>query len=500
MRKKIFTTLFFICLTVSVFNNFVYSAESSDSAESPSAKSKSESDSKSSAEYLRMLENIFTFVQNNYVDKVDPKTLYQGALKGLMESLNDPYSVYLDESDMRNLTDTTEGNFGGVGLSITKQNESTLEKPAYVEVASPIEDTPGFRAGIKTGDKIVKIDGVATPKMSMEEVLKKLRGKVGTSVKLEILRGKDITFDVDLVRALIEVPTVKYGMIGNIGYVRIIEFTPDTPKRFQEALDSFIKNKYTGMIIDLRNNPGGLITSVVSVCDKIIDNGPIVSTKSRLKYQNSVYSANKKNTIVSNNLPIVVLINHGSASAAEILSGALKDNHRAYLIGENSYGKGSVQQVVPLYDNDGFRMTMARYYTPSDTNIDKVGIPPDLEVKNIDLSDEQEKEYVDLLKSNNIADYIDKHPHMTKKDIYSYAKKLGEKYTFDQRILRKIIRTQNEKSVPTPLYDLDYDIQLNKALSIVKSSDYQKLVAGTKTLKELQQIAAKNKIPATAKE
>lgn len=446
-------------------------------------------------QYGELLSSVLNFVHSNYVDEVDPEVLYHGALKGMLEALNDPYTLYLDTSARRSLDDTTEGSFGGVGLSISKPMESTPDKPAYVEVASPIEDTPGFRAGILAGDIIISVDGTDTSTITMEEVLSILRGKVGTPVDLVIRRGKNMEFPVTLVRALIETPTVKYGTIpqgkNTIGYIRIIEFTPNTAQRVQEALDSFKEPKISSLIIDLRNNPGGLITSVADVADKFIDNGPIVTTKSRLAFENSVFTASPKKTTFPKGVPIIVLINKGSASASEILSGALKDDHLAYLVGERTYGKGSVQQVLPLSATDGIKITMARYYTPSDTNIDKIGIPPDREVLFPPLGEEGEAEYTQMLKDDDIAAYVEKHEGMTEKDIAAYAKTLNKKYThIDERTFRKLIRNQVNRTQPAMLYDLDYDIQLNAALDILAKESFSKLVKDTKTLKELQEEAA----------
>ena len=451
------------------------------------AQSSAVSDRTSSFQYLRRFNSVYEFVLQNYVDEVDPKVLYEGAMKGLMDSLGDPYTSYLDEETMRDLADTTNGSFGGVGLSISKPLESKEGHPAYVEVASPIEDTPGAKAGILAGDYITEIDGESTEKMSMQDVLAHLRGEVGKPVKVTILRGKNLKFTVELVRALIEVPTVKYGMIGDVGYMRLVQFTPETPVRVQEALDSFKKDKnFKNLIIDLRDNPGGLITSAVDVADKFIDEGPIVTTKSRLDFENSSYVASAKKTVVRG-IPIVVLINQGSASASEIVSGALNDNLLAYLVGARSYGKGSVQQVVPLSGSEEIKMTVARYYTPSDTNIDKIGIPPDLEVLYPKLTEEDEKAYSDLLDANEIALYVENHPDMTEDDISKYADELNLKYKLDARLLRRLIRIQVNRTKPTALYDLDYDIQLNAALELLKNTkDFNELVRSTKTLKELQ--------------
>ena len=453
------------------------------------------SDANKRREYENLLVSIYDFVHQNYVDEVDPKILYQGALKGMLEALNDPYTLYLDNNTFRSLSDTTEGKFGGVGLSISKAYESTPDKPAYVEVASPIEDTPGFKAGIQAGDLIISVDGTDTSTITMEEVLDKLRGTPGEPVDLVIRRGKNVEFPVTLVRAVIEVPVVKYGMINldsktKLGYVRLIEFTPQTVEHTQEALDSFRKEGAKGIIIDLRNNPGGLITSVADIADKFIDAGPIVSTKSRLAYENQVFTASAKKTTYQKGTPIGVLINKGSASASEILSGALKDNHLAYLVGQRTYGKGSVQQVLPLSNTDGIKITMARYYTPSDVNIDKIGIPPDREILFPVLSENGEKQFTELMKSDEISKYVENHKNMTEDQITVYAKTLKKTYTeIDEASLRKLIRNQVDKTSGTRLYDLDYDIQLNEAIKILTKENFTKLMANTKTLKQLQDEA-----------
>lgn len=465
------------------------------------AQSNSETSSKAtSKQYLGQFGAIYEWIQKNYVDEVDPQVLYRGALKGMLSELGDPYTTYLDESLSRSLGDTTSGQFGGVGLTISKPYESTPDKPAYVEVSSPVEDTPGAKAGIQAGDLIISVNGTDTSTITMDEVLGILRGKVGESVDLVIRRGKNMEFPVTLVRAIIEVPTVKFGTIdagesgfgkGKIGYLKIIEFTPLTPEKVQQALDSFSKDKVSSLIIDLRNNPGGLITSVENVADKFIDEGPIVSTKSRIAYENTVFIASKKKT-TWRGTPIIVLINKGSASAAEILSGALKDNHLAYLVGQRSYGKGSVQQVLPLSDTEGIKCTVARYYTPSDVNIDKIGIPPDREILFPVLSENGEKQFEDLMKDDSIAKYVEANggDAMTEKQISAYAKELKKTCTeIDEPTLRKLIRNEVYKTKGSMLYDLDYDIQLNEAIKILQTENFKNLVSNAKTLKELQDSA-----------
>lgn len=451
----------------------------------------------SSFQYIKRFNYVFDQILQNYVDELDPKILYEGALKGMMEAIGDPYTVYLDPDSMRDMNETTSGNFGGVGLTISKPTENTPEKPAYVEVASPVEDSPGAKAGIQSGDKIIAIEGEPTPSMTMNEVLLKLRGEIGAPVTITILRGANMKFDVTLVRALIEVPTVKYGMIEgtSIGYVRLIQFTPETPIRLQDALDKFQANNYTGLIMDLRDNGGGLLNSGVSVADKFISEGPIVSTKSRIPTENQQFTASSSSTTVKKDIPVVVLINRGSASASEIVAGALKDYHRAYLVGERTYGKGSVQQIRYLTYNysEGFKYTTARYYTPSDINIDKIGIPPDLEISNLKkLTEDEEKKYIEMLNSNVITDLVEKNPNMSEADIALAAVKISKEYGFEERLVRRLIRVQVQRLQPAALYDLDWDLQLNEAIKIVEKGDFANLVKNTKTLKQLQEEAEAN--------
>ena len=449
------------------------------------------SDRAQSQRLIELIGNVFDFVQENYVDEVDPQVLYQGAMQGMLDALGDQHTTYLPPEQMRGLTDTTAGRFGGVGLSISKLLVSTPESPAYVEVAAPIDDTPGQRAGILTGDLIISIDGTSTLDISLDEAVSMLRGRVGTSVNIVVRRGKNIEFPVTLTRALIELPTVRSGMIDNYGYLRIIEFTPNTAQRVQDALASFASSNFAGLIIDLRNNPGGLIQSVADVADKFIDAGIIVSTKSRFAMENAVFTASRAKTTMPKNIPIVVLINRGSASASEILAGALKDHHLAYLVGEKTYGKGSVQLPMPLPNSDGIKITISRYYTPSDSNIDKIGIPPDREVAYPKYTDAEEKAYTKLASDNAIRTYVESHPDMTEAQIASFAAELKKKYDLDIRVLRRLVRLEATRTKPAALYDLDYDIQLSEALNILRKENFQKLMSATKTIKELQEEAQK---------
>ncbi|MDR2101294.1 MAG: S41 family peptidase [Treponema sp.] len=437
--------------------------------------------------YTSMIQSIFDFIQRHYVEEVDPRVLYEGAMKGMLNSLEDPYSSFLAEAEMTDLNDTTQGSFGGVGLYISKPlGDRTDGKPPYVEVASPIEDTPGWRAGISPGDLIIEINGESTDILTMDEVLAQLRGAPGVEVKLLIRRGEKLEFPVTLTRAIIEVPTTKYAMIGDIGYLRLITFTPMTVERAQAALDEFQASNYKGLILDLRNNYGGLLQSAVGIGDLFLEGGVVVSTKSRIPTENTVFNA-RRAVAVPADIPVIVLINRGSASASEIVAGALKDRGRAYLVGEKSFGKGSVQQVYPL---ERFKLTTARYYTPSDVNIDKIGIPPDLEVTFPEFTDEDAEKLNELIAANRIPAFVKENPAASREAVNDFARRLSAEYQLDQPLLSRIIREEQNRTSIAPVYDLEYDVQLQEAVKILRGGTYAALMRTTKTLKVLQEEAS----------
>jgi len=414
---------------------------------------------------LELLYEVFYFIQDNYVDeeKVESNNLIEGALKGMFEALDDPYSTYLTSEDMRPMNDTTTGRFGGVGLIISK-----VEKG--VQVVSPIEDTPAYKAGISAGDLIIAVEGDSVVDLTIDEVVNILRGEPDTAVEVTILRGKRLTFDVTIIRALIEVPTVKQALIpGEIGYLRIIQFTPLTPFRVKEALAFFEENRYKRLIVDLRSNPGGLLASVVKIGDMFISRGPIVSTRSRVVSENQVFTASRKATIVDRDIPVVVLIDRGSASASEILAGALKDTKRATLLGEKSYGKGSVQQIRRIGDG-GFKLTMSRYYTPSGTTIDKVGIMPDKEIKEPELTEEEEEFFSRLLNEELVKGFVDRNNQPGEIAIASFIEELrGLDIDLPDRYIRRLIRIEvNRTNNNPPVYDLEYDLVLREAVQMLK--------------------------------
>jgi carboxyl-terminal processing protease len=443
--------------------------------------------------YTSLMQTVFDFILNHYVDEVDPKVVFEGAMNGMLNSLEDPYSSFLIESEMRDMNDTTQGSFGGVGLNITKAvGQRPDGKPPYVEVASPIEDTPGWRAGINPGDFIIEIDGVPTETILMDEVLSMLRGAPGEQVRLVIRRGEKMEFPVTLTREIIEVPTVKYAMIGDVGYLKLLTFTSMTAERARDAINSFRENKYTSLILDLRNNYGGLLNSAVDVASLFLSGGVVVSTKSRIPSENRNFYA-RRNNLVPDDIPVIVLINRGSASASEIVAGALKDRGRAYLVGERSFGKGSVQQVYPL-ENTGFKITTARYYTPSDVNIDRIGIPPDREVNFPEYTEEDAIKMNDLINSNVIAEFATENPQANTAQVESFAIRLEREYHLDLPLLRRLIRNELNRTSIAPVYDLEYDVQLQEAINILQSGNYPTLMQNSRTLRALQE-EAENELP-----
>ena len=449
---------------------------------------KQEDGSYNSRRHATIIQQVLDFINSHYVEEIDPEVVFEGAMEGIFNSLGDPYSVYMTEAEMKDINDTTKGTFGGVGLIITKPISDRADgKPPFVEVASPIEDTPGWRAGINPGDLIISIDGEATDKLTMDEVLARLRGTPGVTIELVIRRGEKLEFPVKVTRAIIEVPTTKFSMIDNIGYLKLLTFTPMTAERATNAINDFIKNKYSGLILDLRNNYGGLLNSAVDISDLFLDGGVIVSTKSRMVSENQIFTA-RRSSMVSEDIPIVVLINKGSASASEIVAGALKDRGRAYLVGEKSYGKGSVQQVYPL-DKAGFKITTAYYYTPTNVNINKVGIPPDRTVLFPELSDEDAEKLIKLINDDKIPQYINNNPQANAVQIENFAKTLEKEYSLDLLLLKRLVRNEQNRTVIAPVYDLEYDVQLQEAVKILKSGEFKKLMQTTKSLKTLQEEA-----------
>src|SRR5438093_3586560 len=327
---------------------------------------------KESYEGLETFTNILSIIQKNYVDEVQTKQLIEGAINGMLSSL-DPHSAYLTPDLYKELQVDTKGSFGGLGVEITSRN-------GVLTVVSPIEDTPAYRAGVKAGDQILKIEGEFTKDMTLVDAVKKMRGPKDTKVTLTLKRENlPELFDVTLTREIIKIQSVKSKMLDKgYGYVRLTQFQERTDDDLERALKSLDKdaNGLHGLVLDLRNDPGGLLTQAVKVSDLFLDSGMIVYTDGRLESQKQKYFAHKRKDRVE--CPMVVLVNGGSASAAEIVAGALQDHRRALVLGTQTFGKGSVQTILPLGDNSALRLTTARYYTPRGRSIQATGITPDI--------------------------------------------------------------------------------------------------------------------------
>ena len=323
---------------------------------------------------LSLFGDVFQRVQEQYVEEVKDKELIEAAISGMLQSL-DPHSSYLSADDYSEMQVKTKGTFGGLGIEITLENN-------VVKVVSPIDDTPAHKAGMLPGDLIIGIEGKSIRGLPLNKAVEKLRGPVGSKVKITVLRKDTDPFELEITRAIIKIRSVKFNIINNVGYIRLSTFSETTTSSMLEAIEKIkakTGRKFQGLILDLRNNPGGLLNQSISVSDAFLENGEIVSTKGRNKDDSSRTFAQPGDVI--SNYPLIVLINSGSASASEIVAGALKDHGRAIILGTRSFGKGSVQSIVPIPGNGAIRLTTSRYYTPSGTSIQAKGIEPDIIVE-----------------------------------------------------------------------------------------------------------------------
>lgn len=323
---------------------------------------------------LNLFGDVFQRVQEQYVEEVTDKKLIESAISGMLQSL-DPHSSYLSADSYKDMQVKTKGKFGGLGIEITMED-------GVVKVVSPIDDTPAAKAGMMSGDLIIGVDGESIRGLTINESVSKLRGPVGSKVIITVVRGKKDPYEIEIKRDIINIKSVKHNIIKNIGYVRLTTFSDTTTSGLEKALTEIKKNignKFQGLILDLRNNPGGLLNQSISVADAFLNQGEIVSTQGRNDDDTSRVFAKKGDLI--NGQPLVVLINSGSASASEIVAGALKDHSRAIIIGTRSFGKGSVQSIIPLAGNGAMRLTTARYFTPSGISIQAKGIEPDIIVE-----------------------------------------------------------------------------------------------------------------------
>lgn len=395
---------------------------------------------------IKTFSEVLDMIRKNYVDEVDTTELMQGAINGMIRSL-DPHSSFMTPDSYKELEVETQGHFGGVGIEIMIIKD-------VLTIVSPIEDTPAFLAGLKSGDQILKIDGKSTKDISIVDAVKKLRGPKDTKVTITIWREKmPAPQDVTLTRAIIQVKSVKYKKIEkNIGYIRVAAFQERTAYEIRKALKEIGEknNPIKGLVLDLRNDPGGLLTQAIEVSDIFLKSGIIVSTRGRVKAAESISTAVNDNTEIT--CPMVVLVNEGTASAAEIVSGALQDNGRALIVGTQTFGKASVQTVIPLEGGSALKLTTARYYTPNGRSIQAEGITPDIVLPYVKSSEDTEN-------------MVSKDEKMREKDLKGHIKP-GK----DEETKPDDIKAKDAKDA----LDLENDNQLRTAVDILKSWNIMK--------------------------
>jgi carboxyl-terminal processing protease len=336
------------------------------------------SDNTDTYRQLKLFGDVFERVRADYVEEVTDEELVEAAIRGMLTSL-DPHSSYLDADSFQDMQVQTRGEFGGLGIEVTMEN-------GYVKVVSPIDETPAFRAGVQAGDLITHLDEEPVLGLNLNDAVDRMRGPVGTDIRVTIRRGEQEPFDVTITRAIITVKSVRHRVEGDIGYVRITSFNEQTTVGLTDAISDLkedLGDQLQGIVLDLRNNPGGLLEEAINVSDSFLERGEIVSTRGRFTEDSQRRNASPGD--LADGLPMVVLINGGSASASEIVAGALQDHRRAVIMGTKSFGKGSVQTVVPLGAHGAMRLTTARYYTPSGRSIQAKGIDPDIIVERAKL-------------------------------------------------------------------------------------------------------------------
>ena len=334
-------------------------------------------DTKETYRQLSIFNEVYNRVKDQYVEEVTDKELVEKALNGMLQAL-DPHSSYMNEEVYKEMQIDTSGSFGGLGIEITTDK-------SFIKIVSPIDDTPAQKAGVQAGDYITHLDGMSVVDMTLKEAIDYMRGEVGEPITITIVRGTEKPFDIEIKRDIIKVQSVKHRIINNVGVLRISTFNEQTTVGLKKSIEELegSENPPIGYVLDLRNNPGGLLNESVTVSDVFLEKGEIVSIRGREKKDVQVFSAKKGDMI--NGKPLIILINEGSASASEIVAGALQDHDRAVIMGIKSFGKGSVQTIVPI-DSGAVRLTIAKYYTPSGDSIQAVGIIPDVEVPRAELN------------------------------------------------------------------------------------------------------------------
>ena len=407
---------------------------------------------------LQPLLETYEIIQTRYIEKVDPSKLVEGAVKGMVESLGDPYSSWIDSAEHERREMIQQGRLGGLGVRITTRD-------AFPTILHVLEGTPAEKAGLKAGDQISVVDGRSTRETSLEEVANRLRGKVGTRVELTIQR-EEKPLEFTLTRAIIREFTIKKEKLDEeVGYLHIVDFqSGNTAKNVKEALREFRQEKIVALILDLRDNGGGLLTQAVEVTDEFLNSGKIVSVEGRDPTGFQVYHAQAGEALPD--IPLAVLINEGSASASEIVAGAIKDHGRGLLVGTDSFGKGTVQETFPLPNGGAVTMTIARYYLPSGETIEETGIVPDITVEAFQPTEKQNEALADLQESNTIESFLGDHPHWERENLRPLIQKLNQEgIDADEELVRRLLREKDRDEEN----DFLNDLQLLRAWEVLKA-------------------------------
>lgn len=428
-------------------------------------------------EELKKLAAVFEIARDKFVEEADERKMLEGAMNGMLVAL-DPHSSYLSKEDFQEFNDKSSGEFGGLGIQITSDKGA-------IRVISPIDDTPAEKAGIKAGDYITHIDGEQVFDMTLNQAVKKMKGKPGTKVKLTIVHDRGEPKEVTLKRAIIKVKSVKFSeksdnaamdddKLPKIGYLRISDFGATTTKELHDAIKDLEKKKVAGYVLDLRNNPGGYLTAAVEMSDAFLDGGEIVSTRGKEK--SDIERIFAKSGDMVNGKPVVVLINHGSASASEIVAGALQDNGRGVVMGSQSFGKGSVQQQKPLGDGSAIHITIARYYTPSGRSIQNEGITPDIEVlqSKVKTLEKKESMFTEATFNNSLKN------DASNKDGVSKKKDSKKSDDFDEDDDEDILNLTDEEKDARD-YQLQRALDMVRALSKVGKKNLEKTESDSKS-------------------
>jgi len=405
---------------------------------------------------LSLFGDVFERVRASYVKDITDKKLIESAINGMLNSL-DPHSNYLNKESFKKMQVQTRGKFGGLGIEVTMEN-------GFVRVVSPIDGTPAFKSGVQAGDLITHLDGKPVQGLSLSEAVKLMRGKVGTEIKLTIRRVSTQLFDVTIIRAVIPIRTVRSRIEGDIGYVRISSFSQPTEGGLKKAMNKInreLKDRMKGLIIDLRNNPGGLLDQAVAVSDAFLEKGEIVSTRTREKRDHQRFNARKGD--LANGKPIIILLNGGSASASEIVAGALQDQKRAIILGTKSFGKGSVQTIIPLGNNGAMRLTTALYFTPSGRSIQKIGIEPDIVV---------EQARIEAIDKNHRQREADLRGALSNGETSGQPKKKKSDQSQNSK------RNQGSEKEQTSKEERRQDFQLQRALDLLRGFSILKMNRG----------------------